>query len=304
MDFSLISEKILITLIQNDNFQMSEVHVWEHVLKWGHAQNPGLPSNFSKDDFNILKNTLQQCIPFIRFYNLSSKEFLDKVLPYKKILSKELYKDLLINHLSLHPNSKPRPHVTREMNLKNIDSKIITHQHAELISKWIDELNITNITDNTNKMISYEFNLMLRGSRDGFTPIKFHEICDNQSNTVTIIKVKNSNEILGGYNPTIWELNYNYSTANSFIFSFKNDNDNSDNIGNYILSYAIDEYSAIFNNPNNGPSFGSNDLILRGEDFNSYKTSYCKQKSYEKSIREIGGKFSVEEYEIFQIVIE
>ena len=62
--------------------------------------------------------------------------------------------------------------------------------------------------------------------------------------------------------------------------------------------------SAIFNNPNNGPSFGSNDLILRGEDFNSYKTSYCKQKSYEKSIREIGGKFSVEEYEIFQIVIE
>ncbi|GBC26944.2 BTB/POZ protein [Rhizophagus irregularis DAOM 181602=DAOM 197198] len=57
MDFSLISEKILITLIQNDNFQMGEVHVWEHVLKWGHAQNPGIPSdptNFSKDDFNIL----------------------------------------------------------------------------------------------------------------------------------------------------------------------------------------------------------------------------------------------------------
>ncbi|EXX73159.1 uncharacterized protein OCT59_021033 [Rhizophagus irregularis] len=144
---------------------------------------------------------------------------------------------------------------------------------------------------------------MLRGSRDGFTPIKFHEICDNQSNTVTIIKVKNSNEILGGYNPTIWELNYNYSTANSFIFSFKNDNDNSDNIGNYILSYVFDEYSAILIMDHH-LVIGSNDLILRGEDFNSYKTSYFKQKSYEKSIREIGGKFSVEEYEIFQIVIE
>jgi hypothetical protein len=309
IDFSLISEKILISLIQNDNFQMSEVHIWEHILKWGHAQNPELPSdptNFSKDDFNILKNTLQQFIPFIRFYNLSSKEFLDKVLPYKKILSKELYKDLLINHLSIHPDSKPKPRrVTGEINLKNIDSKIITYQHAELISKWIDKLN-TMETDNTNKIVSYEFKLMLRGSRDGFTPNKFHELCDNQSNTVTIIKVKNSKEILGGYNPTIWEINYNYSTANSFIFSFNNNNNdiNNDSIENYILSYVINEYSAIFNNPNNGPSFGSNDLILRGEDFNIYKASYCKQKSYEKPIREIEGKFFVEEYEIFQIINE
>ncbi|GBC26942.2 hypothetical protein RIR_jg18041.t1 [Rhizophagus irregularis DAOM 181602=DAOM 197198] len=41
---------------------------------------------------------------------------------------------------------------------------------------------------------------------------------------------------------------------------------------------------------------GSNDLILRGEDFNSYKTSYFKQKSYEKSIREIGVLFFLFEW--------
>ncbi|RGB23351.1 hypothetical protein C1646_728702 [Rhizophagus diaphanus] len=49
---------------------------------------------------------------------------------------------------------------------------------------------------------SYEFKLILRGSRDEFSPSsKFHEICDNQFHTITIIKVKDSNEILGGYNP-------------------------------------------------------------------------------------------------------
>src|SRR5215204_1512234 len=73
---------------------------------------------------NILKNTLQQCIPFIKFYNLTSKEFLDKVLPYEEILPKELYKDLLKTFLSLlDPNSKligkSKPRIT---NLKIVDS--------------------------------------------------------------------------------------------------------------------------------------------------------------------------------------
>src|SRR5581483_3397585 len=64
LDFSTIPENLLISLIQNDNLQMSEIQVWENVLKWGLVQNPGLPSdpsNYSKDDFNSLKNTLQQC---------------------------------------------------------------------------------------------------------------------------------------------------------------------------------------------------------------------------------------------------
>ena len=76
LDFSTVPEKLLVSLIQNDNLRTSEIQVWEHVLKWGLANNPELPSDptsFSKDDFNSLKNSLQQCIPFIRFYNLILK---------------------------------------------------------------------------------------------------------------------------------------------------------------------------------------------------------------------------------------
>ena len=146
-NFSLIPEKLLITLIQNDNLQMDEIQVWEHVIKWGLAQNPELPSDptsFSKDDFNTLKNTLQQCIPFIRFRNLTSKEFSKKVLPFKRALPKELYKDLLDYFLD-DDIKKSVPRITKEIkfnHLKNIDSKIITFQHAELISKWIDRLEL------------------------------------------------------------------------------------------------------------------------------------------------------------------
>ena len=63
----------------------------------GLAQNPELPSDltsFSKEDFNALRDSLQQCMASIKFYMLAPKEFSDKVLPYKKILPKKLCKDL------------------------------------------------------------------------------------------------------------------------------------------------------------------------------------------------------------------
>uniref|UniRef100_U9TUD5 TLDc domain-containing protein n=1 Tax=Rhizophagus irregularis (strain DAOM 181602 / DAOM 197198 / MUCL 43194) TaxID=747089 RepID=U9TUD5_RHIID len=297
LNFSLISEKLLVSLIQSDNLQMNEIQVWEDVLRWGLAQNPELPSdptNFSKEDFNALKNSLQHCVPHIRFYNLTSEEFSDEVLPYKKILPKELYEDLLKYFLkpSIQSSKTSKPRITtEEINIDSIDFKIITIQHAELISKWIDRTEITDEIKNT-----YKFKLLLRGSRDGFTYKKFHEICDNQSRTVTIIKVKVSKEILGGYNPIEWKSDDSYGTTkDSFIFSFKRCND----IKNYILSRIINEKVATLNSFDRGPSFGISDLVLDGV------FGKCGNFAYEKQISGttdlFSDLFSVEEYEVFQI---
>jgi hypothetical protein len=286
-NFSLVPEKLLLTVIQSDNLQMGEIQVWKHVLKWGLAQNPELPSdptNFSKEDFKTLKNSLQNCILFIRFYNLTSDEFSDEILPYKKIFPKELYKNSLKYFLSSNKKSKPR--MTNKKII--IDSKIITSQHIELISKWIDRLKITDEIKN-----AYNFKLLSRGSRDGFGAKKFHEICDNQSNTVTIIKVKDSNEILGGYNPIEWNSDNSYDvTKDSFIFSFKNSYD----VESYILSRVKDENYAIWNHYKYYSSFGDSDLLLIDNIGN------CYNFYYEKHIRETTDFFSVEEYEVFQII--
>ena len=54
-----------------------------------------------------------------------------------------------------------------------------------------------------------------------------------------------------------------------------------------------------------GPSFGNGDLIIKAPIFkadNSYKASYCQKVSYENQIRETKEFFSVEEYEVFQII--
>ncbi|EXX59507.1 uncharacterized protein OCT59_027246 [Rhizophagus irregularis] len=292
LNFASIPEKLLITIIQSDNLQMEEIQVWNHVLKWGLAQNPELssdPANFSKEDFDTLKNSLHNCIPFIRFYNLTSDEFSKEILPYKKVLPKELYKDLLKYFLDSNNQSIKQSKSRMTTRKNNIDSKIITTQHAELISKWIDRLKITD-----EIKTAYKFNLLLRGSRDGFTVEKFHEICDNKSHTITIIKVKNSNEILGGYNPIEWESNYygNFGTTkDSFIFSFKNSGD----IESYILSRVENEEFAIHNYRTNGPRFGD-DLAL----ISNY--GFCENNHYENQIRETTNDFFVEEYEVFQVI--
>jgi hypothetical protein len=292
-NFSSISEQLLVSIIQNENLQISEIQIWEHVLKWGLVQNPELSpdiTNYSKDDFNALKNTLQQFIPFIKFYNFTSKEFTDKVLPFKRILPKELYKNLLKTYLNLSdPNSKPNDErMVKEIKPKTVDSKIITYNHVELILKWINRLEITDTLTS-----QYEFKLLFRRSRDGFTTYNFHEMCDEKSCTVIIVKVNGCDEILGGYNPVEWKSNSSYrTTRDSFIFSFDNGT-----IENYIISRVVDESNAIFNSSIFGPTFGKGDLIM-----SRYIGNYCKKISYEKSIRKTTDLFNIEEYEVFQII--
>ena len=94
LDFTSISEKSLVQLIKRDDLQMKEIEVWEHVLKWGLTQNPTItpdPGTWSDNDFKIMENTLQHCLPFIRFFSLSPEEFSDKVRPYQKLLKCQLY---------------------------------------------------------------------------------------------------------------------------------------------------------------------------------------------------------------------
>src|ERR1043165_2155839 len=124
LDFTSIPEKSLISLLKRDDLQMEEIEVWEHVLKWGLEQNPTLvpdPMTWSDDDFKIMENTLQRCLPLIRFFSLSSKEFFQKVRPYKKLLNHQFYEELLGSYLD--PNIEPSNNILLPR-YRNIDEII------------------------------------------------------------------------------------------------------------------------------------------------------------------------------------
>ncbi|UZO20710.1 uncharacterized protein OCT59_013128 [Rhizophagus irregularis] len=231
----------------------------------------------------------------------SDDDYWDKVRPFSQILPSDLHEVLL--------------------------------QYYCKRAKWIDrkEGSETNLEKS-----KYDFNRVLCGSISGFTAANFHKKCDNQGPTLVVIKVKETGEIIGGYNPISWRgLNNNLdggwmsaaapswtvsnrhrpstfgsfsrstyevgpyqSTLNSFIFSLGDGKDLSKAKISRILQDNMS--TAVFSSPRHGPCFGQNDLRMN-DNFNEAETCTCQCYDYESEITE-NHNFSVEEYEVFQVV--
>ncbi|GES83618.1 BTB/POZ protein [Rhizophagus clarus] len=141
--------------------------IWEYVLKWGIAQNPKLssdPSKYSKDDFITLKNTLQRCIPLINFFNLPSKEYMDKVYPYKKILPKDLRENLFKYFMGQPSNnqsnlSKKFDSVAISSIQKNLsiekDFNMVVDEINDFIYKSTNEHNYKSVKQKVIEYFSY-----------------------------------------------------------------------------------------------------------------------------------------------------
>src|ERR1044072_117615 len=162
--FTSLPEKYLVRIIKRDDLPMQEIEVWEYVLKWGLAQNSTLlpdPNNWSDEDFKTMENTLQQLLPLVRFFSLSSKEFLDKVRPYKKLLKQQLYEDVVNSYMD--PCSEPKEDISPPRNLKLdgiIDSKIVNLNIVSIISRWIDKVDINNKFSQFRELyLPYKFKL-------------------------------------------------------------------------------------------------------------------------------------------------
>ncbi|RHZ87600.1 hypothetical protein Glove_33g188 [Diversispora epigaea] len=311
-DFTSLPESALVSLLKRDDLQMKEVEIWDYVIKWGISKNPTLPINlgdWAEENFLTLKTTLQQCLPHIRYFHIIHIEIYDKIRPYKKILDKQLWEDLN-QHLAA-PDRPIKSIILPARSVLVTDlppfSTIISEDHAAEISSWIDCKTDTYPTTN----IPYKFELILRGTKDGFAPQTFWNICHGHARTIVVAKVKGTDEIIGGYNPLTWDntfegkFNEFMETKDSFIFSLKNGN-----IQDSILSRVELAAGAVLNVCENdqktfGPSFGFG-FNLRSEksNFNVDYFSICSNdpKYYEKRIKTSSDLFSIDNYEVFKVI--
>ncbi|RHZ83575.1 hypothetical protein Glove_91g18 [Diversispora epigaea] len=91
-DITSLQETALISILEKDKLQLAEIKICYYVIEWGIAQKSTLPTNFekwSKENFKNLKITLQQCLPLIRYFHISSKDVREKLKPI--ISNPELY---------------------------------------------------------------------------------------------------------------------------------------------------------------------------------------------------------------------
>ncbi|RIB13581.1 hypothetical protein C2G38_2040856 [Gigaspora rosea] len=305
-DFIHLNEDIVVSLLKQVNIQMSEIEIWDYILKWGIAQTRMLNDNFgqwSSDDFLLLELSLHNCLPWIRFFHMPYRDFSIKVMPFEKILPKQLVHDVQLYHFV--QNSRPI-YNTLPPRLGLCNSSIITWSHMGLIASWIDRKDCENVLwEPYNSVeIPYKFDLIYRGSRDGFPPKIFHKACDNQGPTITVIKIKGMNQVIGGYNPVSWQSfkpNAGWSrTTESFIFSI--DIGKSDSLATKratTVSRVADANKAIYSFVALGPYFGDGDLKVCIR-YDSPSCS-CTHKSYSSKILEKSDWMVVEEYEVFKV---
>ena len=127
-DFYSLKEPLLLSILKRDDLDMKEVEIFEHVIQWGIAQStlPKELEQWQDEHFQALQNTLQECLPLIRFYDISSVDFYHKVKPFSRILPGTLYEDLLHHYLvpGSHENDVKTKPVRRDI---KIDSKLLNY---------------------------------------------------------------------------------------------------------------------------------------------------------------------------------
>ncbi|GBB87675.1 hypothetical protein RclHR1_14160001 [Rhizophagus clarus] len=306
--FIKLKAPLLELLIKRDDLILEEIVIWNSLLKWGLAQNSSISQDSTKwneEEIKIMERTLNRFIPSVRFYDMPPGDFLDKIFPLKDLLPKDLVNNLLTFHIM--PDRRTNINIQSPRKPKFDTSVIIKLKHLSIFASWIDKkesfhYNILNSP--------YKFNLLYRANRDGNTAETFHSKCDNKGATIVIIKIKNSDHIVGGYNPLIWDSSNKYkSTNDSFIFSFTNRNDLQTAKVGHIKNDQTG--NAIYSQQGYGPKFGGGHDLLHYNNLNNSNEiwainnpySYSKIDAPENYDKSSGYKtFYMENYEVFQVV--
>src|SRR6185369_1165451 len=90
-DLATLPKETLITLLKSDELSMDEDDIWTSVIQWATKQVPELKlgmdlDSWSSDSVNTIKDIITDCIPHIRFFNLSP----GKVADYCDLLPRKL----------------------------------------------------------------------------------------------------------------------------------------------------------------------------------------------------------------------
>jgi hypothetical protein len=298
-DFLLLDKCILYYLFKQDGFILSyneEVIIWDSLIKWGINQTPKLEDNQDEwidKNYEDLKNTLSIFIPFIKFHNITSEDFYDKVRPYKTIIPNNIYEEIMKYYLVEQPG----------MCIYN--SKVIKPNFVNVIVNWITnkkESSESSMSIRTEDDPLYKFDLIYRGSRDGINNESFKKKCNCQLKSLVLIKIHESDKIFGGYSSIGFDFNQHYSSnsdsytgfditrfsehyssysnrytysLDNFIFSFENDY-------NCKKSCVLNPYRAMCSSHNTGFNFGETlymvdqVLYVSGGSYN-YESNLCTE---------------------------
>ncbi|CAG8532236.1 5414_t:CDS:2 [Ambispora gerdemannii] len=298
-EIEVLEERELISLLRRgDVLELKQVEIWNSMIRWGISKTGQLKSTdiaeWTTENFCELKKTLKNCLSLIEYFKISKDEYVFKVVPFEQVLPQKLKKQLKEFHLN---------QVTKLLPFENLRFQtILRSQEAHLISYWMNKKETISFDKNSqSQLIEHRFNLIFKANRDGFATSRFLQKCVNIYPTIALIKIRGSERIIGGYNPTYWaegpfyskiqqtpnwnwkeslfnrrksedksnisyQENYSlerYVSKDSFLFSFPEDSTNI--IQDSVISHYVDDDFWVFADYDEDTLYGirfGNDLFL------------------------------------------
>jgi hypothetical protein len=180
-------------------------------------------------------------------------------------------------------------------------------------TRWIRPRGFESTVISDFPTIFYEFRksrfeLLYRGTQDGFGSSDFHRTCDGHNNTITLIRTT-KDFVFGGYTPVSWDSTTNNfkadSSQRSFVFTILNPHC----IGSRKFRLKPDQtHRAISAERDYGPIFGLGHTIRvchnSSTTNNNYTdlTGYVNDTGLDSKVVFTGEyNFTVKEMEIFQV---
>lgn len=137
-NFYTLDKYALIQLLKRDDLNMEEVNIWYNLLNWACSNVQDKQDKldikgveqWESGDFVSLKDILKDFIPHIRWSQISGKDFLYNVKPFKEVLPEELYDDLLGYNIDKSVKLKSLVILPRR-NINKIPDKVIRKYPAK-----------------------------------------------------------------------------------------------------------------------------------------------------------------------------
>ncbi|KAJ5078465.1 hypothetical protein M0811_04790 [Anaeramoeba ignava] len=258
--FFRLTEEDLISILSRNNFQFSsESDIFSSILLW---------IDFHSQTQNINPKNIFKCI---RFCDMNHSEL--QKIQESNVIKNSFLHEIIQNILSKSAMDHTFQEKLKQKSVKSFQTRIQTPQNSTILLEnqdytktlfdWIHD--------------SQFFNTMQLGylaKRDGFSPSKFHELCDNKGKTLVLFHTQENN-IFGGFTSKGWVSDPNFwatkslgsgwvKDPHSFIFSLQNSKSNSPQ--KFNIKPERNSYS-VFYSPFHGPTFGDRDFAILSKTF-------------------------------------
>ncbi|GES84928.1 BTB/POZ domain-containing protein [Rhizophagus clarus] len=147
--FINLPASILEIIIKRDDLALDEIEIWDNLIRWGLAQEKNLNKSVSKwnqEEFAIFEKILHKFISSIRFYEISSEDYFNKVRPYEEILSEELRDEILKYYMIPKYEPTLNKHLPRYSRYN--DSVLINKKHLVNFTRKMRKLVIVMVIRN------------------------------------------------------------------------------------------------------------------------------------------------------------